>query len=292
MSRTQATSSVTGNELAKMAPAAAEMPVIRRSDVRSERLCLPVDPPPAPAGGWGVAELHCHTTASDGVVSPEELVEIAEHLGLDVLAVTDHDTMEGALLARDHALATGARVEVIVGMEITTRRQDHIVGLFLERALRIFRSVPDTVDEIHAQGGLAVVAHPFLGLPSSISPDRLRDALRQCQFDGIEAENPYMRKGARDRLTAFLRDHSEGVGAQVGASDAHFGDLAKAVTLFEGRSAADLRRALEKRTTIPSVGRVSHPKPSLRAHLQNQYRSLLWLPVMRAGTVWRQWREA
>ena len=63
-----------------------------------------------------------------------------------MLAVTDHDTIDGALRARDHALATGARVEVIVGMEITTRRQDHVVGLFLERAPRIFRSVPDTVE--------------------------------------------------------------------------------------------------------------------------------------------------
>ena len=77
----------------------------------------------------------------------------------------------GALArASDHALATGARLEVIVGMEVTTRRQDHIVGLCSWSApSRIFRSVPDTVDEIHAQGGLAVVAHPFLGLPSSIS---------------------------------------------------------------------------------------------------------------------------
>ena len=273
-------------------PAAAETPVILRSEDRSDRPCLPVDPPPAPTGGWGVAELHCHTTASDGVVPPEELVTIAERLGLDVLAVTDHDTIDGALRARDHALATGARVEVIVGMEVTTRRQDHVVGLFLERTVRIFRSVPDTVDEIHVQGGLAVVAHPFLGLPSSISPDRLRDALQRCRFDGIEAENPYMRKGARDRLTAFLQDHGEDVGAQVGASDAHFGDLAKAVTLFEGRGAADLRRALEERTTVPAVGRVRHPRPSLRAHLQNQYRSLLRLPVMRAGNMWRQWRES
>lgn len=239
-----------------------------------------------------MAELHCHTTASDGIVTPEALVQIAEDLELDVVAVTDHDTMDGALRARDYALSTDARVEVVVGMEVTTRRQDHVVGLFLERAPRIFRSVPDTVDEIHAQGGLAVVAHPFLGLPSSISPDRLRDALRRCRFDGIEAENPYMRKGARDRLTAFLQDDSEGVGAQLGASDAHFGDLAKAVTLFHGRGAADLRRALGERTTVPAVGRVRHPRPSLRAHLQNQYRSLLWLPVMRAGTVWRQWRDA
>ena len=271
--------------MARMLP---RMPVILQSD---ERPCLPVDPPPAPAGGWGVAELHCHTTASDGVISPEELVTIAEHLGLDVLAVTDHDTIDGALRARDHALATGARVEVIVGMEVTTRRQDHIVGLFLDRAPRIFGSVPDTVNEIQAQGGLAIVAHPFLGLPSSISAKRLREALQRCRFDGIEAENPYMRQGARDRLLGFLDDHRDEVGAPIGASDAHFGDLAKAVTLFEGRSAADLRRAIETRSAVPAVGRVRHPRPGLTAHLHNQYRSLLRLPVIRAGTLWRQWRN-
>lgn len=237
-----------------------------------------------------MAELHCHTTASDGVVSPEEVVAIAEHLGLDVLAVTDHDTIDGALRARDSAIAKDSPVDVIVGMEVTTRRQDHIVGLFLEHAPRIFRSVPDTVDEIHAQGGLAVVAHPFLGLPSSISAGRLREALERCRFDGIEAENPYMRQRARDRLSAFLDGHGEDVGAQIGASDAHFGDLAKAITLFEGRSAADLRCAIQARTTVPAVGGATHPRPSLAAHLQNQYRSLVRLPVIRAGTLWRQWR--
>lgn len=266
------------------------LPAIDTPNDRAERPCLPLHPPPAPPGGWGVAELHCHTTASDGVVTPEALVQAAERLGLDVLAVTDHDTIDGALRARDHALATGARVEVIVGMEVTTRRQDHIVGLFLERAPPIFRSVPDTVDAIHAQGGLAIVAHPFLGLPSSISARRLLDALRHCRFDGIEAENPYMRQGARDRLSAFLLDHRAGVGARIGASDAHFGDLAKAVTLFPGNSAADLRCAIEEPSTIPAIGQVRHPRPSLRAHLHNQYRSLLCLPLMRAGTLWRQWR--
>ena len=269
----------------------AEVTVITHSDERSQRPCLPVDSPPAPPGGWGVAELHCHTTASDGVVSPEDVVAIAERLGIDVLAVTDHDTIDGALRARDHARAIDARVDVIVGMEITTRRQDHIVGLFLDRAPRIFRSVPVTVDEIHAQGGLAIVAHPFLGLPSSISAKRLRTALARCRFDGIEAENPYLREGARDRLSAFLRDHADAVGARIGASDAHFGDLAKAVTLFEGRSAADLRRAIATRSAVPAVGRVRHPRPGLTAHLHNQYRSLLRLPVIRAGTVWRQWRN-
>ncbi len=258
---------------------------------RDRRPCMPADPPPAPAGGWGVGELHCHTTASDGVVSPRRVVDAAEALGLDVLAVTDHDTMDGALEAQAHALASGARVQVVLGMEITTRRQDHIVGLFLQAPPAIFRSVPDTVDAIHAQGGLAIAAHPFLGLPSSISVGRLREALRSCRFDGIEARNPYMKQRARERLREVMRRDGERIGALVGASDAHFGDLARNVTLFAGRSAADLRRALEGRATVPADGNVHHPPPGLRAHAQNQYRSLLRLPAKRAAILWRQWRQ-
>ena len=257
---------------------------------RDSRLCLPADCPPSPSGDWGVAELHCHTTASDGTVSPEHLVEIAEHVGLDVLAVTDHDTMTGALRARDYALRVGARVEVVVGMEVTTRRQDHIVGLFLERPPEIFRSVDDTVDAIHAQGGLAIVAHPFLGLPSSISAGRLRKALERCRFDGIEAENPYMRKGARERFQRFMQDEHDRIGAVVGSSDAHFGDLAQAVSLFEGRTAADLRRAIATQAVTPAIGRVRYAAPSLSARLQNQYRSLVRLPITRGVLLWRQWR--
>ena len=258
---------------------------------RDSRLCLPADCPLPPSVDWGVAELHCHTTASDGTVSPENLVEIADHVGLDVLAVTDHDTINGALRARDYAQRSGARVEVVVGMEVTTRRQDHIVGLFLERAPEIFRSVPNTVDAIHAQGGLAIVAHPFLGLPSSISTQRLRKALERCCFDGIEAENPYMRKAARERLHRFMKEENEHIGAVVGSSDAHFGDLARAVSLFEGRTAADLRHAIVTQAVTPAIGRVRYASPSLSARLQNQYRSLIRLPIIRGLVLWRQLRS-
>ena len=258
------------------------------AEERRSRACLPADAPDAPPDGWGVAELHAHTTASDGVRAPQTLVTIAETLGLDVLAITDHDTIEGAFRAQKFATGTGARVEVVVGMEVTTRRQDHVVGLFLHEPLPIFRTVPDTVKAIHAQGGLAIVAHPFLGLPSSISPKRLRAALKQVRFDGIEVENQYMRERVRARVRAFLDEHARQVGAPIGGSDAHFGDLGRAVTLFAGRTAHDLRRAIEQGTTVAIRGSLRHPRPRLRDHAQNHYRSLLKLPLMRLRILSRQ----
>ena len=82
----------------------------------------------------GRADLHMHTTSSDGWPTPQELVGHARRAGLDVVAVTDHDTIEGALRAADHA-ARWSRFHVIVGEEISSRN-GHIVGLFLERRIR------------------------------------------------------------------------------------------------------------------------------------------------------------
>ena len=237
-----------------------------------------------------MAELHAHTSASDGVPSPEQLVQIADRIGLDVLAVTDHDTVTGALRARAFARDSGARVRVIVGTEVTTRRQDHIVALFVEKPVPIFRRVADTVRAIHGQGGLAIVAHPFLGLPSSISPKRLEDALWDgVTFDGIEVENQYMRASVRARVRAFLGNHD--VGASIGATDAHFGDLAKAVTLFPGRTDDELREAIRTRTVVAAPGGVQHPSPQLSDHARNQFRSLIKLPIMRIALFARQWGE-
>ena len=254
------------------------------------RPIFPPNAPPPPPQGWGLAELHAHTSASDGVPSPDALVHRADELGLDVLAVTDHDTIDGALRARDVAAASNARVEVIVGMEITTRRQDHVVGLFLEHPVPIFRSLVETVAAIHAQDGLAIVAHPFLGVPTSISAKRLLRALDCIRFDGIETENQYLRERTRARVRRFQETHAERVGAAVGATDAHYGDLGRALTLFPGRTAADLRVAIGARATVPARGGLQHPRPALADHARNQFRSLVKLPVMRARTLWRQRR--
>ena len=93
-------------------------------------------------------DLHIHTTASDGTMSPEELVGRAKRAGLGVLAVTDHDTMAGV----DSAVSAGAAlgVEVIPGIEISTdyRGEDvHVLGYGLDAAHPALREVLNWVQE-------------------------------------------------------------------------------------------------------------------------------------------------
>ncbi len=80
-------------------------------------------------------DLHCHTTASDGVLAPAQLVARAAKLALKVIAVTDHDSTEGIAEAQAAGRALG--VEVIAGVEINTdvpRSEVHVLGYFVNPA--------------------------------------------------------------------------------------------------------------------------------------------------------------
>ncbi|HWR21191.1 MAG TPA: PHP domain-containing protein, partial [Verrucomicrobiae bacterium] len=89
-------------------------------------------------------DLHLHTKASDGALRPEELVKAADMIGIRVMAVTDHDSVEG--IAEAQAAASGLAIEVIPGIEISTNLDGdelHILGYllnagdpFLQKALR------------------------------------------------------------------------------------------------------------------------------------------------------------
>ncbi len=78
-------------------------------------------------------DLHVHTTASDGVCAPRELVRLARGAGLAAVAVTDHDTLGG--LAEAMAAGTELGVEVVPGVELTSyagRTEVHVLGLFVD----------------------------------------------------------------------------------------------------------------------------------------------------------------
>lgn len=78
-------------------------------------------------------ELHCHTTCSDGTLTPEELVQAAIAAGVKALAITDHDTLAGW----DRAIAAaGNQLEIIPGLELSTvhrERSLHILGYYPDR---------------------------------------------------------------------------------------------------------------------------------------------------------------
>ncbi len=198
----------------------------------------------------GRADLHMHTRFSDGWPSPAELVDhVARHTVLDVIAVTDHDTIEGALRARERA-ARRSRLEVIIGEEVTSS-DGHILALFIERRVSPGMSAAATVHAIHEQGGLAVAAHPFWRTQRMVRTGRVHGVgwlAADLDFDAIEVENATPGFYVFNQMAHHL---NTGLGAtEVGSSDAHILDaIGRAFTEFPGRSAADLRKAIETGAT-------------------------------------------
>jgi PHP domain len=227
-----------------------------------------------------IADPHCHTFASDGMVSPAELIRAAAGAGVDLIAVTDHDTMDAVREAR--ARGEEAGIAVVAGQEITTSwpAQTHIMGWFLERPVRRGMSVEDTVEAIHDQGGLAIVPHPFMPVYfGSIQPAMLRRLIEKKSVDGIEMVFT-VPIGARRRrlLDEFYAANRKRLGAPVGGSDCHFGahDMASAVTEYDG----DFKTAVQNRATRGRRLRQAGRAPAGMA-VRQQWRSLVQLPLRR-----------
>ena len=89
-----------------------------------------------------MVDLHAHTDCSDGLLSPERLVELARNNGLSALAITDHDTLDGYDKAAPHAGAAG--LDLVCGIELSGRFRSktvHVLGYFLEKpADSVFRA--------------------------------------------------------------------------------------------------------------------------------------------------------
>jgi hypothetical protein len=242
------------------------------------------------SSGLGTAEVHAHTLASDGMVSPADLVRAAAAIGLTVVCVTDHDTIPD--LAEAKEIGEQLAVDVVSGQEVTTAlpRGIHIVGLFVGHPVRMHMSVEDTVDAIRDQGGLAIIAHPFMPTWfASITPRRARKLLERRSVDGIEVRHTApVAPGTWNALDSFVAEFGERAGAALGAGDSHFGphDLGRSLTVFPGKTATDFRRAIAERTTSPLVGAVKPQSPNLRMRIGQQYRSIVWLTnERRAGRV-------
>jgi hypothetical protein len=214
------------------------------------------------------------------MVSPAQLVEAALAYGLDLIAVTDHDTMASVKEVQERGAAAG--LTVVPGQEVTTKgpAQTHLLGWFLEKAVKRGMSLEDSVEAIHDAGGLAIVPHPFMPVYfGSIQPGMLRRLIENHPVDGIEVMFTVpIGKRRRAVLDTFLRENRERLGAFIGASDCHFGrhDMGRVLTAYEG----DFRVAVVERRTTPRMG-TRHPVPAGIA-LRQQWRALVEVPLMRA----------
>jgi predicted metal-dependent phosphoesterase TrpH len=225
------------------------------------------------------ADPHCHTDASDGMVTAAELVDAAVKARLDLIAVCDHDTMASVQEAQARGEAAG--LTVVAGQEVTTKppAQTHIIGWFLDKPIASGMSIADTVSAIHAQGALVIIPHPFMPVYfGSIQPGMLRRLIEREPVDGIEMVSTVPIGAARRKLlNEFYEANRERLGAAIGASDCHYGgrDLGRAITMFDG----DFRAAVMEATTKPMLG--IRRRVPIGMALRQQWRALVELPIKR-----------
>src|SRR5579885_2591001 len=140
------------------------------------------------SGKLGRADLHMHSTYSDGIGTIQQVLDYTqEHTNLDVIALTDHDVIEGSLRARDLWARGSYRFDFIVGEEVSTK-EGHLLGLFLEKRVPAGLSMERSIELIHEQGGLAVVAHPLHKFFRHSCQREVMDriaASRSVWFDGV-----------------------------------------------------------------------------------------------------------
>jgi predicted metal-dependent phosphoesterase TrpH len=198
----------------------------------------------------GQADLHIHTTYSkDGTTTVRGVLKQASNIGLNVVAITDHDEIRGSLVARE--LAPQYRVEVIPAMEVSAR-EGHVLALFIEKPIPAGRSLIETLLRIGEQGGIAIAPHPVNPLPKSLPMEALVGAVAHQSarhvLRGLEVYNMghQIFNHLAQKISPWLPL------AKTAGSDSHvYWTVGIGQTGFAGFTAADLRRALENMATIP-----------------------------------------
>ena len=118
--------------------------------------------------------MHIHSLYSDGTASVREILDHVEAgTDLDVIAITDHERIDGALRAAELHAEGDYSYDLVVGEEITTRR-GHVLALYVTERLPALRPLDETLEAIHAAGGVAIAAHPMAPVPLSVGKRSLR----------------------------------------------------------------------------------------------------------------------
>lgn len=146
---------------------------------------------------------HIHTVYGDGMAPIENILDVADELGVHNIVISDHDQIFPAILAKNLAARRNSKVRVYVGSEITASFTTHIVSVFPydqfpQTPLPMFAGRRKTVDLIHKLNGIAILAHP-LKLGEDLS-----------SFDAVEVLTPFVKHDGIDNP------------APIGSGDIHF----------------------------------------------------------------------
>jgi predicted metal-dependent phosphoesterase TrpH len=193
-------------------------------------------------------ELHCHTVYSyDGHIEFDGLLRAAQGR-LDVVCITDHDTIEGAIEFQKRSQARNTDFQIAVGEERTLADGSHVIGLFLKEAI-VSDTFEDVVREIRGQGGLCTIPHPFRHRDGA-----LREVARPLgKVSGFEIFNPKCSLEENQKARVLC-----GAGpVAIGGSDAHYEcDLGECVNVipYAGDVSGSLEQFLEGRGRYEVLG--------------------------------------
>jgi len=198
---------------------------------------------------WSKADLHIHSDHSDGLASIPEIMEyVQQETDLRVIAITDHNTIEGALFAR--SLSELYDFDVVVGSEVSSR-SGHVLGLFLEEDIPAGMTVSDTIRAIEEQGGVAVIPHPFSakGVFGPRGRSLFATAANEMAFHAFEVYNSLPFLVWANSVAAKSLAGGQGIAA-TGGSDAHvLQAVGKGYTVYRGSTTEDLRCSIDNLET-------------------------------------------
>jgi len=209
-------------------------------------------------------DLHIHTNASrDSNLTPLKVLEAAKRKNLDVVAITNHNTIRDAKETEKLGGKFFPELIVIVGEEVKTK-QGEIIALNIEKNIPNGLDVVKTCEMVKEQNGLVILPHPFDVLRSGLGK-KSREILKFVDaVEGFNARSLFKR--FNEKGVEFAREYKLPL---VAGSDAHFvEEIGQAITLIDSEpdKGSVIKAIKSGRTEI--TGRKSGTKPHVKTFFQ------------------------
>ncbi|MFH1836053.1 MAG: CehA/McbA family metallohydrolase [Methanobacteriota archaeon] len=214
-----------------------------------------------------IFDIHVHTNAVDGKNTPREVVEQARKIGLDGIAIVDHNEVRGSIEAQKLA---GTGFTVVPGIEFSTTG-GHIICLgsvdVPEKYLGVtykrekYAAPEEILDLIKDIGGIAIAAHPYDKIRKGVG-----DVVYDLSFDAIEVKNGHTLLNTKNPLQV-----ADELGLpKVGGSDAHnINEIGNICIEFEGEDVIEAIR--ENSVKIVSKSRLTILASFMRSGILKAY---------------------
>lgn len=189
--------------------------------------------------------IHCHTEYSpDSSWKIADVITQCQKNRIDVVAITDHDTIDGALALQASA---PKNLQVIIGQEISTAEGD-LIGLFLNTKIKAHQSIKDSILEIRRQNGIAILPHPFDRLRRHAVGAIVSEAVKN-DIDLIETFNARCLFSADNQNAQQFSEQNHIPG--IATADAHFAsELNNAVCVLDNCDSRDTFLQSVKHTKV------------------------------------------